>query len=94
MIEHRKQIRKIENLYRSIKLRKKKRFPKLFIEQTDGGYIVCGYKKPESKIEEIVNVCDSSGMEERMFLNMVFGTVNEFLGGNVDDIHRYFPFAS
>lgn len=93
IITHRNQIRKIENLYTHIKARKKKRFPKLFIEQTDGGYIVTGYRNKDSKIEEIVNVLDSSGMKERVFLNMVFGTVNEYIGGNVDDLHRYFPFA-
>lgn len=94
MVTHRNQIRKLKNLYITIKLRKKKRFPKMFIEQTDGGYVVYGVKDKNSDVEEIVNVCDSSEMDERMFLNMVFGAVNEFIGGNVDDIHRYFPFAS
>lgn len=93
MITTYNQLRKLRNLYLSIKLRKRTRFPKMFVERKGNSYILWGFESKNTKGEELVNVCDSSEMEERMFLNMVFGPVNEFLGGNVDDIHRYFPFA-
>jgi len=53
-------------------------YPKIFIEDTEEGYIVHGYETKDSEPEEIVNVCDPSEMNRVFFLDCIFGPIGYF----------------
>jgi len=53
-------------------------YPKIFVEDTEKGYVVYGYEDRDSEIEEVVNVCDASRMSRLFFLSCVFGEIGDF----------------
>lgn len=68
-------------------------YPKIFIENTDDGYIVWGYESKDSQREIVVSVLDCSDMDFWFFKDMIFGPVAYFLGAEDEEINGYVYFG-
>lgn len=76
----RKQLDLIDRFRIAVEKKYKLRYPKVFVENNEKGYIVYGYEKNGKEPEEITNVCDPSHMSRGFFMDCVIGPIGYFFG--------------
>jgi len=90
MVKTKEQIQAIMRMMDYCTKKRKKRFPKIMIDRTSlDSYRVIGYKELGGG-EEIVNVCDSTGMDSTFLMDNIIGEVGNFLRISENTMERIF----
>ncbi|NMC60034.1 MAG: hypothetical protein GYA51_11755 [Candidatus Methanofastidiosa archaeon] len=84
-----KQVFQIDKFRTQLLKVRRREYPKVFIENTTGGYTVWGFKDKESKKEEIVTVLDCEDMGYNLFVNMIIGPIGYFMKATEGQIEGF-----
>lgn len=88
-----RQLKLLERMRVQLKNKYRKFFPKVFIENTQDGYIISGWESKDGEMETVVSVVDCSDMDFDFFRCWILGPMADFLGADDEDVNDFIYFG-